>query len=80
LCEILTWSQLGLHSKPAGVLNVNGFYDSMLKLFAHMVTEGFLKEKHQHMLLHADKANILLTRMQQYQAPQVEKWLKRSDT
>jgi uncharacterized protein (TIGR00730 family) len=80
LCEILTWSQLGLHRKPAGVLNVNGFYDSMLKLFAHMVTEGFLKEKHQHMLLHADKANILLTRMQQYQAPQVEKWLKRSDT
>jgi uncharacterized protein (TIGR00730 family) len=80
LCEILTWSQLGLHRKPAGVLNVNGFYNFMLKLFANMVAEGFLKEKHEQMLLHADTADVLIKKMQEYKAPQVEKWLHKRDT
>lgn len=80
LCEILTWSQLGLHRKPAGVLNVNGYYDFLLQLFGKMVEEGFLKEKHQQMLLNADQAEELLMQMQQYQAPAVEKWLNKSDT
>jgi hypothetical protein len=80
LCEILTWSQLGLHRKPAGVLNVNGYYDFLLLLFQKMVEEGFLREKHHHMLLHADKGEVLLTQMKQYQAPTVEKWLNKSDT
>jgi uncharacterized protein (TIGR00730 family) len=80
LCEILTWSQLGLHRKPAAVLNTGGYYDFLLSLFSHMVQEGFLKEKHQHLLLHADKVEVLLAQMQQYQAPEVEKWLRKGDT
>ncbi|MDO1444989.1 TIGR00730 family Rossman fold protein [Rhodocytophaga aerolata] len=80
LCEILTWSQLGLHGKPAGVLNVNGYYDFLLQLFQKMVEEGFLREKHHQMLLHADKAEVLLTQMNAYQAPAVEKWLTNRDT
>jgi uncharacterized protein (TIGR00730 family) len=80
LCEILTWSQLGLHHKPAGVLNVNGYYDFLLQLFENMVKEGFLKEKHHQMLLQAPEADVLLTQMKQYQAPEVKKWLDISDT
>jgi uncharacterized protein (TIGR00730 family) len=80
LCEILTWSQLGLHRKPAAVLNIDGYYDFLLSLFSHMVTEGFLKETHQQLLLHADKAEVLLAQMQQYRAPEVEKWLRKGDT
>ena len=80
LCEILTWSQLGLHRKPAGVLNINGYFDFLLQLFRKMVEEGFLREKHHHLLLYADKADDLLEQMQQYQAPTVEKWLTKKDT
>jgi uncharacterized protein (TIGR00730 family) len=40
-CEVLTWGQLGFHTKPMGLLNVNGFYDPLLALFDHAVSEGF---------------------------------------
>lgn len=41
-CEILTWAQLRIHSKPVGLLNVNGYYDELLALFDKMVREGFV--------------------------------------
>ena len=41
-CEILTWRQLGIHDKPIGLLNANGFYDSLLALFESMHDQGFL--------------------------------------
>jgi uncharacterized protein (TIGR00730 family) len=42
-CEIVTWAQLGLHSKPCGILNVLGYYDSLLALAGHAVNEGFVR-------------------------------------
>jgi uncharacterized protein (TIGR00730 family) len=42
-CEILTWAQLGLHHKPCGILNIEGYYDPLLKMFDHFVAESFLK-------------------------------------
>src|ERR1051326_8186709 len=47
-CEILTWSQLGLHRKPCGLLNVQGFYDSFLQQIDRAVEAGFLISKHPH--------------------------------
>lgn len=44
LFEIWTWSQLGLHKKPIAILNLNGFYDSLLKLIQSMVQNGFVKK------------------------------------
>ena len=41
-CETLTWAQLGLHNKPCGMLNVNGYYDAMLAMFDHAVREQFV--------------------------------------
>ncbi len=44
--EILTWAALGLHAKPMGVLNVAGYFDPLLKLLEHAVSEGFVKQKY----------------------------------
>ena len=46
LIEIYTWSQLGLHDKPMGVLNVHGYYDGLAALLDHAVQEGFLRPEH----------------------------------
>ncbi|MEO5922523.1 MAG: TIGR00730 family Rossman fold protein [Bryobacteraceae bacterium] len=51
LFEIWTWSQLGLHNKPLGLLNVAGYYDPLIALISHGYQEGFLKQKHLDSLL-----------------------------
>ena len=75
LFEILTWAQLGLHKKPVGLLNVNGFYDSLQRLLDTMVAKGFLKEINYSMLLIGNDISELLEKMNQYQAPAVGKWI-----
>ncbi len=80
LFEMLTWGQLGLHHKPIGLLNINGFYDSLAALCDNMVTEGFLKESTAKMLLISDDMEELLTMMEQYEAPSVPEWLTTQTT
>ncbi|MDO9376613.1 MAG: TIGR00730 family Rossman fold protein [Ferruginibacter sp.] len=75
LFEMLTWAQLGLHKKPIGLLNVGGFYDPLITMIQTMVDAGFLKEINRDMLLVDDQVERLLDRMQDYQAPEVVKWL-----
>lgn len=77
LFEMLTWSQLGLHKKPIGLLNVNGFYDALIALLHTMVNEGFLKEVNQKMLLVSDNIDDLLKQMKNYVAPDVGKWISK---
>ena len=79
-CEILTWAQLGLHKKPCGLLNVEGYFDPLLALFDRAVADGFLHPKHRSMLITADDPERLLEEMVKYRAPEVEKWLARTDT
>lgn len=79
LFEILTWSQLGLHKKPVGLLNVNGFYDSLDALLQHMVKEGLLKEVNRTMLLISADIDDLLLQMEQYVAPEVGKWISKEE-
>ncbi|WP_118950795.1 LOG family protein [Taibaiella helva] len=80
LFEMLTWAQLGLHRKPIGLLNINGFYDSLLALLEHMTESGLLKETNRRMLLVSDKAEDLLQQMANYKAPEVGKWLSEETT
>lgn len=61
LTEVLTWAQLGLHQKPIGILNVDGYYDHLVRLFDHMVSEGLLKKENRDMLLVSDSITELLT-------------------
>ena len=69
LFEILTWAQLGLHKKPVGLLNTNGFYDHLKLLLQHMVQQGFLKKINYDMLLISSDIDDLLDRMSKYVAP-----------
>lgn len=73
--EILTWGQLGLHNKPMGILNTNGYYDFLLQLLDKMVMNGFLKQVNRDMVLISDNMDELLHQMRTYQSPVVEKWI-----
>lgn len=75
-CEIITWGQLGFHTKPCGLLNVEGYYDALLGLFDHAVAEGFLRQENRQLVLTAQEPDALLAAMGRYQAEPVTKWIK----
>lgn len=77
-CEILTWTQLGLQRKPAGLLNIDGYYDHLLKLFDHAVTEKFVKVPHRRMVIAENRPPALLDRLLECELPHEEKWLARN--
>jgi uncharacterized protein (TIGR00730 family) len=79
-CEVLTWSQLSLHQKPHGLLNVEGYYDSLLQLFDRALTEQFLKPVHRSLVLEASDPNRLLDLLANYQPQEVGKGSDRVDT
>ena len=77
LIEIYTWSQLGLHRKPMGVLNIRGYYDGLAALLDHAVQEGFLREQHRAALHVAAEPAELLERFAGWEPTTVGKWLER---
>ncbi len=79
LFEMLTWAQLGLHKKPIAILNINGFYDSLIQLTENMVSKGLLKDVNQQMLLVSDDIGDLLDKMKNYKAPTVGKWIEKEE-
>jgi uncharacterized protein (TIGR00730 family) len=79
-CEVLTWTQLGLQSKPCGLLNVAGFYDPLLQLFDHAVAEQFLKPVHRALVLSDADPESLLDRLFTTPVPVVSKWIDRAQT
>ena len=74
LFEALTWSQLGMHRKPCGLLDVGGFWAPLRAFVAHQHREGFLRPEHAAMLLWADDATSMLDAFAAYSAPAVPKW------
>jgi uncharacterized protein (TIGR00730 family) len=77
LFEMITWGQLGLHQKPIGILNVNGFYDELLKMLRKMVDHQFLKQENYDMILVDEDVDTLLYKMKNYQPRPLPKWLKK---
>jgi uncharacterized protein (TIGR00730 family) len=74
-CEAVTWTQLGLHAKPCGLLNVDGFYDALLAFLAHARDEEFLRPTH-HQIIVADEDPVrLLDRLAAWQPPDVPRWI-----
>lgn len=63
LFEMLTWSQLGIHSKPVGLLNAGGFYDQLVAFIAHAREEGFIKPQHAAMMRVADDPRLLVQKL-----------------
>ena len=74
-CEVVTWSQLGIHAKPCGLLNVGGYYDPLLELFDHAVRESFLREENRRLVLEDRDSTRLLEKMQQFHVTTVGKWI-----
>ena len=79
-CEVLTWTQLGLHAKPCGVLNVGGYFDHLLALFDHAAAEGFVRAEHRAMVLADADAARLIDRLASCEIPQVEKLISSAET
>ena len=79
-CEVVTWTQLGFHRKPCGLLNVDGFYEPLLAFFDHAVAEGFVRPGHRALVLEERDPERLLDLLSRYQPPALEKWIERDET
>ena len=76
LFEILTWAQLGFHSKPIGLLNVEAYYQPLVQMMERGVAEGFMKAENRGLLLVEDNAQALLRTMGAYHPPAVGKRIR----
>jgi uncharacterized protein (TIGR00730 family) len=74
-CEAVTWTQLGVHSKPCGVLNVAGFYDALLAFFAHALGEQFLRPTHGDIVVAEADPLRLIDRLGAWIPPNVARWI-----
>ena len=75
LSEMLTAAQLGLHFKPIGLLNVNGYYDRLIDFVDNMIAEGFLKHLNRAILIQSKSADELLEKMFDFTPAIEDKWL-----
>jgi uncharacterized protein (TIGR00730 family) len=79
-CEATTWTQLGLHQKPCGLFNVEGFFDMLLGLFDHATAEGFIVQEHRAIVVVESDPARLLDRLAGYCPPRGEKWIELDET
>ncbi|GLB49039.1 LOG family protein [Neptunitalea lumnitzerae] len=79
LFEMLTWAQLGLHKKPIGILNTEGYYNELIAFLDTMTQKGLLKPEYRDMVVISDTVESLLTKMEAYIAPEVTKWIGKED-
>ena len=81
LVEVFTWSQLGLHRKPCGLLDVEGYYEELAAFLDHAVRERFLREEHRSTLIVEREPAALLERMRAYEPEAIPpKWIDRDET
>ena len=75
LFEILTWSQLKIHSKPCGILNTAGYYDKLSEFLTHAVDQQFIRTQHESMIVWSHSPAGLLDKFAHYSPPTETKWL-----
>ena len=78
--EVLTWAQLGEHTKPCGLVNVAGYYDPLLAVFDHMVGKGFLSETNRALVIIESDPGALLAKLERYRPPEAIKWVSGPET
>ncbi|KVH99948.1 Cytokinin riboside 5'-monophosphate phosphoribohydrolase LOG [Cynara cardunculus var. scolymus] len=66
LLEVITWAQLGIHEKPVGLLNVDGYYNSLLSFIDKAVEEGFISPSARHIIVSAPTAKVLVRKLEEY--------------
>jgi uncharacterized protein (TIGR00730 family) len=77
--EVLTWAQLGIHSKPSGILNIEGYFNGLTGFLDHAVREGFLTDVHRHAIIVETEPRRLLDRMRAYTPQEGEKLMGRTN-
>lgn len=77
-CEVLTWSQLTLHQKPCGLLNVRRYYTHFLQLIDHAVAEGFVRPAHRELVVVGEEPEELLDRLATFRPSTADKWTGRA--
>ena len=75
LCEIMTWAQLGIHSKACGVLNTAGYFDPLLALFDHAVEERFVRADDRALLLDACEPDALFEKLSAFKPAERTRWI-----
>ena len=75
-----TWSQLGIHAKPIGVLNVAGFFDPLLALLEHAGREGFVSPGNLRRIVAADTPRGLLEAIRAHQPPEAPAWITAAES
>lgn len=75
--EVVTWTQLNMHTKPCGLLDVEGYYRKLADFLDHAAAEQFIHITHRSMILVDDDPDALLAKLASFQAPVVKKWLER---
>ena len=78
--EVWTWAQLGLHQKPLGFLDVNGFYAPLMEFIDRAVRSRFVRDEHRAIAMIARDPEALLKRFESWQPPRVAKWLTKGET
>jgi uncharacterized protein (TIGR00730 family) len=79
LFEALTWNQLGLHTKPTGLLDKDGYFAPLLDFLDGAVSAGFLRAEHRALLLHGSSARQLLDDLVAWEPVAVSKWISEED-
>ncbi len=80
LIEVYTWSQLGIHRKPLGVLDVNGYYDGLASFLDDMVDARFMRSQQREVLIFEAEPETLLARLAAAEPPSQTKWLSEAET
>jgi uncharacterized protein (TIGR00730 family) len=78
LFEVYTWTQLGLHSKPLGLLDVRGYYAQLAAFLDHAVEERFLTPEHREMLVVEERAEAMIAAFRRWRPPVRTKWIDRA--
>ena len=75
IAEVTTWAQIGMHNKPVGVLNVDGYWDGLFAYFDRAVADGLLKQQNNELLLRATSPSMMLDELESYSGVAEAKWL-----
>ncbi len=75
LFEVVTWAQLNFHMKPVGILNVDGFYDDLLRFIQRAVDEHFVRDELRNLIVHHDQPGTLIEYLRAANVPDIRTWL-----
>ncbi len=76
-CEVATWTQLGVHRKTCGLLNIEGFYDRLLSFLDYATEEKFIRPEHRTIFISETNPHKLINRLENFEIPTLPKWIGR---